>query len=75
MGSHLTESDDALMWMRSELNGDNFGCITFKESLVGGPPYFGDIESCPLGFGNDLLLFIYCLHAFHIIVLACFDVS
>ena len=30
--------------MRSELNGVTFGCITFKESLVGGPPWFGDIE-------------------------------
>ena len=38
------------------LNGDYFRCITFKGSLVGGPPWFGDIESCPHGFDNDLLL-------------------
>ena len=38
--------------MRSELNGDNFGYITFKGSLVGGPPRFGDIEMCPNGFGK-----------------------
>ena len=55
----LRESDGALRWMRSELNGDLLGCITFKGCLVGGPPWFGDIEMCPLGFGNDLLLLIY----------------
>jgi len=44
----------ALRWMRSELKSDNFGCITFKESLVGGPPWFGDLEMCPYGFGNIL---------------------
>ena len=44
----------ALRWMRSELNGDTFGCITFKESLVGGPPWFGDLEISPNGFGNYL---------------------
>ena len=32
------ESIGALRWMRSELKGDNFGCITFKGSLVEGPP-------------------------------------
>jgi len=39
--------------MRSELNGDYFGCITFKGSLVGGPPWFEDLEICPHGFGNN----------------------
>jgi len=38
--------------MRSELNGDNFRCITFKESLVGGSPWFEDIEIRPNGFDN-----------------------
>ena len=60
--------------MRSELNGDYFGCITFKESLVGGPPWFGDIEMYPLGFGNDLLLLIYVYMLFISLILACFDV-
>ena len=46
--------------MRSEQNGDTFGCITFKESLVGGPPWFRDLEICPIGFGNYLnSLFIF----------------
>ena len=50
--------------MRSELNGDNFGCITFKENLVGGPPWFGDIEISPNGFGNisELLFMFSCFH-------------
>ena len=61
--SHDVRDVGTLMWMRSELNGDNFGCITFKGSLVGGPPWFRDIEMSPLGFGNYLLI-PFSLHAF-----------
>ena len=49
-----------------------------RKVLVGGPPCFEDMESCLLGFGNDLLLLIYCLHAFHIIDFSmfwCFMIS
>jgi len=35
-------------------DGHYFGCITFKGSLVGGPPWFGDIEISPNVFGNYL---------------------
>ena len=56
--------------MRSELYGDTFGCITFKGSLVGGPPWFENIEMSPLGFGNYLLL-LFNLHAFIIDFFAC----
>ena len=64
--------------MRSELKRGIFGCITFKGSLVEVPPCFGDMEMCPIGFGNNLLLLIYCLHVFHIIhfiMFSCFMIS
>ena len=61
----------ALRWMRSELNGDYFGCITFKGSLVGGP-WFGDIEMCPHGFDNNLLLLIYVYMLFMSLIYSMF---
>ena len=61
--SHDMRGVGAIRWMRFELNGDIFGCITFKESLVGGPPLFGDIEMSPIDFGNYLLL-PFSLHDF-----------
>ena len=45
-----------------------------REVLVGGPPWFGDIEMCPLDFGNDLLLLIY-VYILPLLILACLDVS
>ena len=69
-------SDGALRWMRSEPKDDNFGCITFKGSLVGEPPCFGDMESCLLDFGNDLLLLIYVYMPFILLIfsMSCFNV-
>jgi len=40
--------------MHSKLYGDTFGCVTFKGSLVGGPPWFEDLEITPNDFGNYL---------------------
>ena len=50
----------------------SFGCITFKGSLVGGPPCFGDMESCLIGFGNGLLLLIYLCMIFMFIIYSMF---
>ena len=48
----------------------------FQGKFGGGPPYFGDMESCPHGFGNYLLLLIYvCMlldHSFF--SMSCFNV-
>ena len=58
-------------WMRSELNGDTFGCINFKESLVGGPPWFRDLEISLNSFGNDISL-PFSLHAFILLIFSIF---
>ena len=34
----------ALRWMRSKLKREPFGCFTLKGILVGGPPWFGELE-------------------------------
>ena len=75
MGSHIRESDGALRWMRSELKEDNLDASLSKTVLVGGPPCFRDMESCLLGFGNDLLLLIIVYMLFISLIFACFDVS
>ena len=53
--------------MHFGLHGNLFGCITFKGCLVGGPPWFGELERCPHWFwyriSNSLFI---CLHAFHV---------
>ena len=49
--------------MRSELNGDNFGCITFKESLVGEPPWFGDTHAHHAHAHDSMYIHVYtCTH-------------
>ena len=50
--------------MRSELKEDNLDASLSRRVLVGGPPCFEDMESCPYGFGNDLLLLIYAFILF-----------
>ena len=54
----------------SGLNGDTFGCITFKESLVGETPFFGDIEISSLGLVTISYSYLF-LHDFILIFLAC----
>ena len=51
----------ALAWCESvgalmvdAYRADAFGCMTFKESLVGGPPWFENLEIIPNGFGDYL---------------------
>ena len=44
----------ALMVDTYVLDGHYIGCITFKDILVEGPPWFGDLEISPNGFGNYL---------------------
>jgi len=40
--------------MRSELKGNYLDASLSREVWWRRPPCFGDMESCPLGFGNDL---------------------
>ena len=44
---------------------------------MGGPPWFGDIEMYPHGFGNDLLLLIYVYMLFILLIfsMSCFKCS
>ena len=41
---------------------EQFGCITFKGSLVGGPPWFGELEKCPHRFWYKSLTPIYIVY-------------
>ena len=71
VGSHLT-------WEYRCLDG---GCFCawwtllwmhhLQESFVGGPPWFGDLEISPNGFGNYLSHLVYMLL---LMILACFGV-
>jgi len=47
-------SIDVLMVDAFVLDGHYFGCITFKDVLMGGPQWFGNLEISPNGFGNYL---------------------
>ena len=54
-----------------ELNEPYIGCISFKESLVGGPPRFGEIETSPTGVCNYLYP-PYFVHMLLLLILACY---
>jgi len=50
--------------MRSGLKGNHMDASLSREELVGGPPYFGELEKCPHRFwykSLTLILFVYML--------------
>ena len=55
-----------------ELDGHTLWMHRYQESLVRGPPCFGDLENSAFGLVTISKL-PFCLHAFIQIFLACFD--
>ena len=52
--------------MRSKLHVDYLDASLSREGLVGGPPWFGELERCPHWFWYRSLTPVLYLHAFHI---------